>query len=80
MTISGLSTASIYSTAYELSILIVYKIALRAPLALAVYHLMLGGHDSKRITGAVAYYGIFMHTIPEWFSMSKTHSFFFFWL
>ena len=46
------------------------KIALRAPLALAVYHLMLGGHDSKRITGAVAYYGIFMHTIPEWFSMT----------
>ena len=49
---------------------LIYKIALRAPLALAVYHLMLGGHDSKRITGAVAYYGIFMHTIPEWFGMT----------
>ena len=61
----------------------VNKIALRAPLALAVYHLMLGGHDS-RITGAVAYYGIFMHTIPEWFGMTldeqNPYFFFFFWL
>ena len=45
----------------------IYIIALWAPLALAVYHLMLGG---VRITGEVAYYGIFMHTIPEWFGMT----------